>query len=160
MKKCIVGLSLILASLAHAGGGSATVGTNTVKILGVPNQDYAPAWATGTVYSAGAVVTANSTRYFALTGGTSSTVAPIGITDVTDGTVTWRHQLRARRVGMAVVNSGTGTVYIWWSNDASTSLGIPLNTGDKLILTEADCPQTPVFAAADSEGNAVSIVEW
>lgn len=162
MKKMILTLAAVAALTlsAFAGGGSATVTTTATKILGAPSVKAGQDWAASTAYVQGEMVKSGSTYYFALVAGTTGSTAPTGAGDVTDGTVTWRYCMSGKRQGLFLANTGsTADVTFWWATPTAGA-GIVLASGEKVVFSGGDAPQTPVYAIVGSGSETVVAMEW
>jgi hypothetical protein len=95
--------------------------------------------------------------------GTSSnvaTVAPNGLGDVVDNSVTWRSATPYRRSGFYLRN-GSATDSIWpsWAGTPVAGRGVQLDAGDELWLSGSETPQAEVLVAATSSVSVLSL-EW
>ena len=155
----IFAVAALTLTSAFAGGGSSTVSTNSVKVLGSPGRRAGQEWEASTAYAQGEVVSVGSTYFFALVAGTSGATAPSGLADVADGTVTWRQSLQGPRKGLFLSNEGSARVTVNWFT-VEAGAGITLAAGEKIVLTGGDTPQVAVHMIADSGSQSVSVLEW
>ena len=152
--------SLVIAVSVYAEGHSTSVSTNSVKILANVEANAGQAWASTNAYTQGELVYSEGRVWMALIAGTSSTNAPSGILDYVDGTVTWRKALAQKRKGLFIGNEGSNETTISWFSALVAGSGITLAQGEKIILTEDDCPQGAIYTISDSGTNSTSTLEW
>ena len=133
-----------------------TVSSNTLTMVaGSAAYKGAASWVSNTAYSQGAVVKSQSgTTYFALIGGTSTNVAgagPVGMGNVVDGTVTWRHMLPYARSSLVVQDVGTSSsakTYVLFIYGAQTNLANAVTlygAGGSVSWNPGEVPQSATY---------------
>ena len=152
-----------LVTVSAALAGSVTVSTTAVKILAAPVRSAnATAWVASTAYSAGATVSSAGQNWLAISGGTSGSTAPSGVSDFTDNTVIWRRVQKAPRAGLFLFNAGSTAVQFTWDGTgyAAGGEGIVLEANEKALFTGDDVPTGPVYAITESGSSTVVASDW
>ena len=155
----VAGMIMVVVSLAHAGGNTTSVSTNSIKILANADPNAGASWATTNAYTQGELVYSSGRVWMALVAGTSSTNAPSGIVDFIDGTVTWRKALAQKRSWLSIGNEGLTKITFSLFSPVVSGSGLTLDAGQKIVLTGEDCPQDAIHVISDSGTNAVSTLE-
>lgn len=159
--KLALSVSLVLFAASIAVGQyvspEITIASNTLTMIAGPaGTRGAPAWATNTAYAQGSVVKSQGTGpiYFALIAGTSTNVAgagPVGLGNVTDGTVTWRMARSSKRDSFSIQDVGTNyscKTYVFSSYGSGTNLAnvVTLKGSDGSYSCSGDeAPQSAVY---------------
>lgn len=164
-------MTLVLSSRpAEAGSGATTLSPSTVyKLLPEAGGSGYPAWETSKAYTNGMMVqsTNNGLNYMCLVTGTSTndaTKAPIGFSDYTEGTCTWRPALAKPRKLVIICNDGDGTAYVtteYSSAAAGVGKGIRLNGAGGTFVMSApgdDVPQG-AFYVVSATNTSISHIE-
>lgn len=139
-----------------------SVSNASLKIAGLPAQRTAAAWAAGTAYAVGDYVLSNRRIYMAITAGTASTTAPVGVGVCSDGAVSWVSMLHRPRKGITIINEGSITAYISMGAAAVALRGAALTgEGGSITLSGDSAVQCEFYAirAAATAGN-IAVLEW
>jgi len=155
----VAGITMVMVSLAHAGGGTTSVSTNSVKILANAKANASESWASTNAYTQGQLVNSGGRVWMALIAGTSGTTAPSGIVDFVDGTVTWRKSLAHKRSWLSIGNEGLTKITFSLFSPVISENGLTLDSGQKIVLIGEDCPQDAIHVISDSGTNTVSTLE-
>ena len=160
----VCGLMLV-ASALFAAPGAVTISTNSIRVLPPAGVNSASAlWTTNTTYANGQMVySTGGGVYMCLVGGASYTgaVPPAAVGDITDGTVTWRRAFSRLRLGLAIVNDGTGVVYVAVDTPAVYGQGIRLNpNGGSVVFSGTGVQQVFLSAICGITNGTLSTLEW
>jgi len=142
---------------------SVTVGTTSTMILPPVQPDTYTTWATGTAYTAEAIVESGGRFYWCVTAGTSTNVATGGPShtdgDGTEGTVTWRYVHPSRDV-VTLYNTNGVDIAIGYEDAAEAGKGEVVKASGG-VLVKGDgrlrACQDAIYAIVDSGTNSLPL---
>lgn len=167
MKKALLALAALVAtvSIIHASPAQEhSVGTNSVMVLPPRGTQNATTWASGVLYTQGAVVI-NSNRYYwcqTAGGGTNTTAdAPAYEADgrSANGTNVWQYILPGSRAVGKITNNGSASIYVTPGAAAVLNAGQPLNANGGAWNIEEAIANSAFYAICGSASNSVSTVD-